>query len=66
MLAHRARGVSDTFAEPARVWFQMTNCDLCGGIGSSPFLTKGDLAYVRCTACGLVQADMTPEEFERQ
>ena len=44
----------------------MTNCDLCGGIGSSPFLTKGDLAYVRCTACGLVQTDMTPEEFERQ
>ncbi len=44
----------------------MTNCDLCGGIGSSPFLTKGDLAYVRCTACGFVQADMSPEEFERR
>lgn len=44
----------------------MTNCDLCGGTGSSPFLTKGDLAYVRCTACGFVQADMSPEEFERR
>ncbi|MED6334298.1 MAG: hypothetical protein VYE81_02775 [Planctomycetota bacterium] len=41
----------------------MTNCDLCGGIGSSPFLTKGDLAYVPCTVCGFVQADMRPEEF---
>ncbi|MDP6409748.1 MAG: class I SAM-dependent methyltransferase [Planctomycetota bacterium] len=44
----------------------MTTCDLCGGAERAPFLTKGGLAYLRCTACEFVQADMTAEEFERR
>ncbi|MDP6537924.1 MAG: class I SAM-dependent methyltransferase [Planctomycetota bacterium] len=43
----------------------METCDLCGSAERAPFLEKGGHAYVRCEACGFVQAEMTPEEFER-